>query len=411
MFASFAQVFRSDRAVQLAALVLLGDIGMLFFFAESGWGVAVGGRVLIFLGWLALVLRHRWPVPVAAVILLINIAFFPLSHVDGSAPMVCFVIALYSAARAGYMTAVAALVVVAMLFIGYGEFVMAHEDGRREVDNMAIALISGWFLSVIAFGHAMRVRAAYLHETEQRVLAAERERDVRARQSATEERLRIARELHDVLGHSISLINVQAAAAVHRSAKRPGQTEELLGALEFVRETSKEALRELRATLGVLRAVDEGVPTVPAPAGLERIGELADRAAATGLDVAFESTGEPPVVPPQISLAAYRIIQESLTNITRHAQATSAAIRVAFAPGELRVEVTDDGRGADPGPDTQGSGIAGMRERARALGGELTAANAGPGFRVAARLPLPAAPGATPTLSGAAASAREVPRS
>jgi signal transduction histidine kinase len=385
--ASFVRAFRWDRAVQLTGLALLADSVSLFFREEAGGTpVVIAGRALILTGWLALAFRHRWPVPAAALILVTSMAYFPMSSVDGITPMVCFMVALYTVARAGHMAAVITLAVSVMLMIGYGEFVALGSDSQREVDNMAIALLAGWFLSVIAFGHAVRVRQAYQHETEQRVLAAERERDVRAQQSATEERLRLARELHDVLGHNISLINVQAAAAVHRSAKRPGQTEELLTALEFVRDASKEALRELRATLGVLRQVDEEAPTAPAPAGLERLGELADRAAATGLAITVETTGEPAVVPPLISLAAYRIVQESLTNITRHAGAAGASIRVAYAPGELNVAVEDDGRGAPDG--AQGSGIAGMRERARALGGELTAETTDNGFRVAARLPL-----------------------
>ncbi|MDT0343381.1 sensor histidine kinase [Streptomyces litchfieldiae] len=397
MLASFVRAFRWDRTMLLTGLVLVGDsASLLFRDEEGGLAAVVAGRLLVVLGWLALGLRHKWPVPAAGVVLTTAMLYFPMSSVDGVTPLVCFMIALYTCARAGHMAAVVALAVVVMLVIAYGEFVVIGPDGQREVDNMAIALILGWFLSVIAFGHAVRVRQAYLHETEQRALAAERERDVRARQSATEERLRLARELHDVLGHNISLINVQAAAAVHRSAKRPGQTEELVAALEFVRDTSKEALRELRATLGVLRQVDEDAPTAPAPAGLERIGELADRAAATGLKVNVETTGEPPVVPPQISLAAYRIVQESLTNITRHAQADSATIRVDYAPGELRVVVDDNGQGALDG--AQGSGIAGMRERARALGGALTAENTGRGFRVDARLPL-AEPAEPPALA------------
>ncbi|WP_049567815.1 sensor histidine kinase [Streptomyces sp. SBT349] len=389
MLASFARAFRWDRTVQLMGLVLLGDIAILLVRHEDGGvATAVVGRLLLAVCWLALGFRQRWPVPVAVLITGCGMSFFPLSEVDGATPLVCLMVALYTMARAGHLAAVVTLAVVVMLMIAYGEFLLTDDDEAREVDNMAILLISGWLLSVIAFGHAMRVRQAYLQETEQRVLAAERERDVRSLQSATHERLRLARELHDVLGHNISLINVQAAAAVHRSAKRPGQTEELVAALEFVRETSKEALRELRATLGVLRQVDEDAPTAPAPAGLERLGELADRAAATGLEVGVETGGAPPVVPPQISLAAYRIVQESLTNITRHANARRASITVDYAPGELRVRVEDDGQGAADG-GTRGSGIDGMRERARALGGELTARNTAAGFRVAARLPLP----------------------
>ncbi|MGK5533685.1 sensor histidine kinase [Streptomyces sp. URMC 129] len=355
----------------LAGAVLVGDIASLpFRTVDTDARTVALGWTLVALAWVALGLRERWPLPVALLTILIAAVYYPVTVADGATPMICFIVALYTVARNDRLAVAVALAVGVMLGVGYGEF--AVDNHRRDVDNMAIMLLSGWFLSVIAFGHAVRVREAYQHEA--------------ARQSATAERLRIAREIHDVLGHSLSLISVQAGAAVHRSAKRPGETAELVTALEFVRDTSKEALRELRATLGVLRQVDEEAPTSPA-AGLDRLGELADRAAATGLSIHLGTTGDPPVLPPNISLAAYRIVQESLTNITRHARATRASITVTYAPDELRLRVEDNGHGTTA---PEGSGITGMRERARALGGDLTATTTESGFRVTARLPLPA---------------------
>lgn len=367
--------YRVDRAVVVVGVLWLVDTAVMLWSPPEG-GPAVGVTVVLLalLSCLSLALRAAWPVPVAVVTLLAAGVYYPLSTVDGGTPMVAAVVALYAAARAGHPLWAAALATLAILATGYGEF--ATGDDERNVDNMAMMLLGGWLLGVVAVGHAART--------------AERERDLRARQSATEERLRLARELHDVLGHHVSLINVQASAALHRAAKRPGQTEELTTALEFVRDTSKESLRELRATLGVLRQVDEEAPTEPA-GGLARIGELAERAErAGGPRVTVETGGTPPVVPPQVSLAAYRIVQESLTNVTRHARATTATVRVEYAPGELRVRVEDDGRGAPRG--ARGSGVAGMAERARALGGSLTAENTETGFRVDARLPLPERP-------------------
>ncbi|MFD3499220.1 sensor histidine kinase [Streptomyces sp. NPDC058676] len=387
MLSSLARSYRLDRVMLLSGLALVVDCALRSDDAIATHPSTVLGWFLALVGWLVLGFRYTASVTVGAVSLVAAVAYYQITDVDGPSPMIVFMVALYTVARVGRLTAVVTLAVVVMLVVTYGEFIAVGDE--RKVDNMAIALLSGWFLSVIAFGHAMRVRQAYQAEAEARALAAERERDVRARQSATEERLRIARELHDVLGHNISLINVQAAAALHRSAKRPGQTAELIAGLEFVRDTSKDALRELRATLGVLRQVDEVAPVAPA-AGLERLGELTDRACATGLKLTVETTGEPSVLPPQISLAAYRIVQESLTNITRHAEAAHARIGVHYGPGELRVHIEDDGRGAGEGG--HGSGITGMAERARALGGELTARDTGDGFRVAARLPLSAAP-------------------
>ncbi|MFC8825338.1 sensor histidine kinase [Streptomyces sp. NPDC057137] len=386
------RVFRIDRLMALAGACVLVELGVVILGRTAGSlpATLVSCAASVF-GWVALGVRRRWPVWVAVTTLATTLLYYQASGVNGPAPALMFMVALYTVAGVGQLAAVVTLAVVIMLVIGYGEFTIAGE--QRDIDNMSIALLSGWFLSVIAFSHAMRSRQAYLAEAEQRALAAERERDVRARQSATEERLRIARELHDVLGHNISLINIQTTAALHRSTKRPGETAELLAALEFTRDTSKEALRELRSTLGVLRQVDEQAPTAPA-AGLDRVVELADRAAGiTGLKVSVESEGETPVVPPGISLAAYRIIQESLTNVTRHAGAAHATIAITYHPGELRVCVEDDGRGA---PETvRGGGITGMTERARALGGELTAENTGHGFRVSARLPMPAGTGPT----------------
>ncbi|NUV63595.1 sensor histidine kinase [Streptomyces sp. CAI-85] len=382
-------VFRIDRTAALVGVCQLLELGWIVLGRTADGAVAaLASCAAATVGWLSLGFRARRPLAAAVVALLVTLVYYTHAGINGPTPALVFMVALYSVARSGQLTAVVALAVLIMLVIAYGE--LGVVDQQRSVDNMSIALLSGWFLSVIAFSHAMRTRQAYLAEAEARALAAERERDVRAKQSATEERLRLARELHDVLGHNISLIHVQTNAALHRSTRRPGQTAELITALEFVRDTSKEALRELRGTLGVLRQVDEAAPTAPT-AGLDRLGELADRAAVTGLKVTVTVEGEQPVLSPKISLAAYRIVQESLTNITRHAQAAHATIDVTYTPSELRVRIEDDGQGtADT--TTRGSGITGMTERARALGGRLTARDTGAGFRVDATLPLTETP-------------------
>ncbi|MEV1010779.1 histidine kinase [Streptomyces sp. NPDC049881] len=390
------QVFRVDGAVWLAGAVLAAETAALpFRELDQPGAVTLLGVLPPLLAWASLLVRHRWPVGVAVAAMAVSAVHYPLSAADGATPMLVFVLALYTVTRSGRLVAGIAIAVSAMLAIAWGEFIVGAAD-QRHVDNTAIVLLSGWLASLVLLGHTMRVRQAYLREAEQRALAAERERDVRARQSATEERLRLARELHDVLGHNISLISVQTAAALHRSAKRPGETAELIAALTSVRDTSKEALRELRATLGVLRQVDEETPVTPAPAGLDRLAELAGRAGATGLDVTVTAEGEAPVVPPQISLAAYRIVQESLTNVTRHAAATRADVTLTWLPGELRLRIEDDGgdgSGTPDGPPVagsgSGSGIGGMAERARALGGEFEAGSTSRGFRVTAWLPLP----------------------
>ncbi len=392
-------MYRMDRVTLIAGLPLLAD-SVLFAVrrAEASpahlWLTWLLGAA----AWALLGLRHRLPVPVGVLTMIAAVVYYPLSSLDGITPVVAFVVAVYTMSRAGHLVAAVTLAVTSMLAMTYGEFVASTSE-QRHVDNMSMVLFEGWFLAVIAFGHAMRVRHAYQEESERRAAVAER--------------LRIAREIHDVLGHSISLINVQAGAALHRSAKRPGETAELTRALESVRDTSKDALRELRGTLGMLRQVDEeaaGAPTSPAP-GWERIGDLADRARATGLTVTVRTDREglpPGGVGAGVSLAAYRIVQEALTNIARHAAgATTVLIEARYEDGALRVSVEDDGKAGNGGnggpghghgsgsgsrsrePGT-GSGIGGMRERCRALGGELTAAHTDSGFRVTARLPLTA---------------------
>ncbi|MFB7612173.1 sensor histidine kinase [Streptomyces gardneri] len=371
---------------------------------------AVLGWALVLIGCGALFFRRRQPVAVAVVTLLACVVYYPLSAADGPL-MIAFALALYTTAAEGRFAAAVALAAVTLLAVGLGE--IRQQPGHRQIDDTSLAMLAGWLISLVAVGRAQRTRLAYLHEVEQRALAAEREQEARARQSATEERLRIARELHDILGHSVSLIHVQSGAALHRLSKNPAPEAGLATAaeaLEAVKSTSKDALRELRATLGVLRRADEATPTSPA-SGLALLGELADRARSAGLDVRTSVTGTPVPLPPPVDLAAYRIVQESLTNVTRHSGArtvrialdwddrSDTATRTHAGARVLRLRIADDGGGAPEGGPS-GSGIRGMAERARALGGELTAGNADGGFLVDARLPL-ATPAATHTATEA----------
>ncbi|MFF0742374.1 sensor histidine kinase [Streptomyces sp. NPDC004111] len=344
------------------------------------------GWALILVGCGALYHRRRWPVAVAVVTLLASAAYYPLSVFDGPL-MITFALALYTTAAEGRLAAAVALAAVTLLAVGFGE--SRQSGGARQLDDVSVAMLAGWLISLIAVGRAQHTRGAYLREVEQRARAAEREQEARARQGATEERLRIARELHDVLGHSISLINVQSSAVLHKLGKGPEPAAGLAAAeeaLTAVKAASKDALRELRSTLGVLRQADEVAPTSPAP-GLDRLDELTGHARSTGLNVSTRVEGVRRALPPPLDLAAYRIVQESLTNVTRHARASSVRITLEYADDQLRVRVDDDGDGTPDARNT-GSGIRGMTERARAFGGELTAHNTAAGFRVEARLPL-----------------------
>jgi signal transduction histidine kinase len=317
----------------------------------------------------ALYFRRRHPVAVGAVALAAIAAYGALLHRPGPI-MLVFVVALYTVVDEGYLAVAIGLGLASVV-----AFAVADGFDRTNA-NGATLLHAGWLVAVIV--GVTRNRRAYLAEVRARTLVAEQRTEAEARRRATEERLRIARELHDVLGHHLSLINVQASAALHRpDATRSEQ------ALIAIKQTSKETLRELRTALGILRQ-EGAAPTAPAP-GLNRLDELVAMAGRSGLEIHTELAETRPL-PPEVDLAAYRIVQEALTNVTRHAGATTAVIRVRPDRDDLLVEVEDDGTGT---PDPPGSGIIGMGERARALGGSLTTGpGSGGGFRVRARLPL-----------------------
>jgi signal transduction histidine kinase len=239
----------------------------------------------------------------------------------------------------------------------------------------------------LILGETARSRRAYLEEVEQRALEAELSREDEARRRAGEERVRIARELHDILAHRISMINVQSGVGAHLLDRDPDQARR---ALLAVNQASKEALQELRATLGLLRQVDGPDPRSPVP-GLAQLDGVIGSTTAAGVEVRLDVSGQPRDLPTGVDLAAYRIIQESLTNVIRHARAATARIAIAYGRADVVIQVEDDGRGVDERelPTIGGNGLLGMRERAIALGGELeTGPASSGGFLVRARLPL-----------------------
>ncbi|HEV7980289.1 sensor histidine kinase [Amycolatopsis sp.] len=316
------------------------------------------GLTLTVLACASLFLRRRFPLPVAAFTLLACGLYYPLTEPDGIV-LLTFAVGLYTAAAEGHVRGAIALSVAAMAGVTIGEF---QSTTGRHVDNFAFFLMTGWFIAVIAVGAVTRYRRE-----------AERTKETEARRRETEERLRIARKLHDVLGHHLALINVQAGAALH--LKDPEQTEEALGT---IKRSSKEALQQLRATLGMLRQVD-----MP---GLADIDKLAESLRANGLSVRTEIAGTVRDLPADVDLAAFRVVQEALTNVTRHAAASAAVVRITYTDHDVSVRIDDNGSGGQVAP---GNGIRGMSERAAALGGELTvAALPEDGFRVHTRLPL-----------------------
>jgi signal transduction histidine kinase len=260
----------------------------------------------------------------------------------------------------------------------------------------------GWLLALLILAELFRVLRQRALESararEQELKAHEQElraREQEARRQASEERLEIARELHDVLAHSISLIAVQANVALEVMDRRPEQARIALSA---IKDASRSALGEVRSVLTVLRG-DRAAPRDPAP-DLGRLPHLVEMAEAAGLKVALSVVGDLDAVPLAVSQAGYRIVQESLTNVVRHAGAARAWILVESAAG-LRLRITDDGRGAPLGfdaADGAGNGLPGMRERATALGGTLTARPVpGAGFRIDAYIPHHPEEAACPT--------------
>ncbi|MGR6971690.1 sensor histidine kinase [Streptomyces cynarae] len=247
-----------------------------------------------------------------------------------------------------------------------------------------------WLMLPLAAGNMTRLRRAYLQAVQARAEHAERTREEEARLRVTEERMRIARELHDVVAHHLALANAQAGTAAHLVLTSPQQTKTILTELTG---TTSSALRELKATLGVLRQTDDSAsaPLEPSP-GLARLPELVSSCASAGLTVMVTTTGEPQPLSPGVDLTAFRIVQEALTNVTKHAAAEAAHVRLAYSGSRLLITVSNDGPAATSVPEgalSRGFGVIGMRERAHSIGGELCA---GPrpegGFEVTTALPL-----------------------
>jgi signal transduction histidine kinase len=241
--------------------------------------------------------------------------------------------------------------------------------------------LGGWLAVLVIAAEVVRLRR-------ERAADARSARAADARRRASEERLRMARDLHDVIGHNISLISVQAGVGLDLMDTQPEAARAALGA---IKTASKEALEELRAMLAALRNAAEDAPRAPTP-GLGRLDELVELTRAAGIAVVLQTVGECRALPAAVDLAAYRIVQESLTNVARHARSAIATVRLAYGVDGLDVEISDDGRAAMGNgsrlPGT-GSGIAGMRERALALGGRFSAGpRNGGGFTVSAHLPL-----------------------
>lgn len=274
----------------------------------------------------------------------------------------------------------AALLVVVTPFL---ESDFSWADISRLVTVAATPLVA------VALGRSARHRRAYLAVVEERAQRAEETKESEARRKVAEERVRIARELHDLVAHQITLANAQASVAAHLFDTRPDQAR---ASLDELVGTTRQALDELRATVGLLRQHDDGSgSTEPAP-GLTQLPALVESMRGAGLAVSVRYEGDPGPLPPAVDLTAFRIVQESLTNVTKHSAADRAEVCVARDPERLVITITDEG-GAPMSPQPPpGFGLVGLRERAAAVGGDLTAGpRPGGGFVVTGRLPLAAA--------------------
>ncbi|WP_433754513.1 sensor histidine kinase [Nocardia sp. CA-135398] len=367
---SRAPIRIGDWAVAVGAAAILLGAGLSG--QRSPTSLDMLGYALLIVGGLGLA-AHRW-VPVT-VLTVSGLCVLGYQAIGFDVAAIAFLIAVYATVRAGHhLIAVAGslLMVVTLPFA----MLLAHHDWSvgEAFTQARDALQLAWLIAAGAAGEALR-------QAERRADEAERTREETARRRADEERLHIARELHDSLTHQISVIKVQSEAAVHVALKRGEAAPE---ALLAIREAGREAARELRATLEALR--DDS--TAPRQ-GLDHVPDLVERARTTGLDATLTIEGPRVDMPAAVDRTVYRIIQESLTNISRHAAATRASVRIYYRPDALIIRVDDDGKAGPHNSPVHGVGLLGMRERVNALGGQLRAApRSDGGFSVQAELPV-----------------------
>lgn len=380
--------------VGLAALVAAGNVVAISVASEpTSRGPDALAYLLGVLIGAVLVARRRWPLAVLLASMVLLLLYYSLNY-PGIPPAVALSVALYTAVVAGYLRwglPIATFFVLAGLFV---VVVRKHEPPLLMLAEMAqqAALLA----VALLLGEVVRNRSLYAEEAQKRLRQVEQDRAREAARQVTEERLRIARELHDVLAHTITAMSVQAGLALDLLDDAPAQARAALGA---IRTASREAMAEIRSTIGVLRMGDDGtVPRAP-KRGLMQIEKLVAQSAQAGLRVEIFMDGDPRPLPVTVETAAYRIIQESLTNAIRHAQASVAMVQIEYEPTTLSIEIISsrtqvvklDGRIASASPDSThqgGHGLTGMRERATALGGSFQAGPKSHGeFRVRASLP------------------------
>jgi signal transduction histidine kinase len=358
---------------------------------QPGRDLDVVGVACMLAAGTALVFRRRWPLPVLATVLAATVIYMVRDYPGGPFYLGVFVavgtVASELDTRRALPPVAASMAVLALA----GLLVDTADD-----PGWAHLLYLTWSIVAFLIGKAIRDRRELLGSLRDRNRQLEETREEEALRRVAEERVRIARDLHDIVAHNIAAISLQAASAAYVADIRPDQARE---ALLTIRQASRQTLDELRSTLDVLRAGDEAAPLAPTP-GLADLPDLLDSVTRSGVPVRIEQRGVRPEVPGAVDCAAYRIVQESLTNVMRHAGTATATVIVDHRSDALDLLVEDDGRGSTPagrgdpgGSNGTGHGIAGMRERASALGGTVEAGpRQGGGYRVRAHLPFEAAP-------------------
>jgi signal transduction histidine kinase len=366
----------------VAVIQLVGSIGPRHRGAPGPHWPALNwfGYLLLVAGPVALLFRTRYPYTVLMTVLAITVAF-RLAGFGNGPVFLSLIVAFLSAASAVPRWWTYPLPLVGWVTIVW---LVPWVRGEDPPPMVAAGALAAWLLVLVAIAEGIRQRRSVLEARRQRQAAMAREAQSEQERRATQARLSIARELHDVLAHSLSMINVQSSVALELLDEHP---ERAGPALAAIKDASRQAISDVHSLVEALRT-EAGQPTAPTP-GIADLDSLVSSARATGLTVSTEVQGERRALPAVVDVAAARIVQESLTNVVRHSSAKNAAVTVSYRPGDLMVAVDDDGRPLNAGTTTGGSGIAGMRERARALGGELTARRrAGGGFSVRATFPL-----------------------
>jgi signal transduction histidine kinase len=389
---------RPDELLTAAALVIMLSTGV----AGGSWQLPPGwAAIVVVLSWLPLTVRASWPLPVLAAVFIADTAHIALAghaHLAASTLPAATMLALYTVATR-YPARVAWTAAAAAGVIQFAVALVSYPHAEPDL------LYLNWAVVVTALGLLIRERRERITAAEQRAEVAERRRQAEADRQVTAERIRIAGELHDVLAHHIAVVNAQAGVAQYllRTDPRAADT-----ALAGIAANSRAALDELRATLGLLRTEGDaapGDPRVPAPT-IEHLGLLLDSFTEAGLRLTVTVRGEPGSLSGPADLAFYRIVQEALTNATKHAPGSDVSLGIDWSATAVHVTVSNTRPAAarrGPGNEGTGHGLIGMRERAAAAGGTLSAgAAATGGYRVTATLPVLNAATTIPAESGAA---------